>query len=131
MRPLSSSAINQSRCPSNQQAGHVTHRLTIASKNRPQGIPHQLSNTYNNMRTYEKICRFLNRKQEVCYSNPRLVMLFASLMHLVFVAGSGGCWRPNHSVSSWLIVTEGHVTHRPAIASKNSSQGVPQHLSKL
>ena len=54
-RPLTSSPIGQSRCPSEQQAGHVTHRPAIASKNRPQGIPHQLSNIYNNTCTYKKL----------------------------------------------------------------------------
>ena len=103
-RPLTSSPISQSRCPSEQQARHVTHRPAIASKNRPQGIPHQLS-TYTIV--YEKLWRFLNRKQEVCSSNPRLVTLYASLIHLIFVAGSGGCERPHHCVSSWFNCHKG------------------------
>ena len=55
----------------------------------------------------------------------------------------GGCGRPDLCVISWFkyqkrtlptnvifLQQAGHVTHRPAIASKNSSQGLSQQLSK-
>ena len=43
-RSWSSSSISQSRCPSDQQAGHVTHRPTFVSKYSSQGLSQQLSN---------------------------------------------------------------------------------------
>ena len=43
-RSRSSCPISQSRCPSDQQAGHVTHRPTIVSKYSSQGLSQQLSN---------------------------------------------------------------------------------------
>ena len=51
MRPLTSSPISQSRCPSDQQAGHVTRRTAIASKNNSQGLSQQLSNLQSTNKT--------------------------------------------------------------------------------
>ena len=46
-RSWSSSPISQSRCPSDQQAGHVTHRPTFVSKYSSQGFSQQLSKSTN------------------------------------------------------------------------------------
>ena len=43
MRQMTSSS-QPIACLSDQQAGHVTRRPTIASKNSSQGLPQQLSN---------------------------------------------------------------------------------------
>ena len=43
-RSRSSSPISQSRCPSDQQVGHVTHQTTNVSKYSSQGLSQQLSN---------------------------------------------------------------------------------------
>ena len=46
-RSWSSSPTSQSRCPSDQQAGHVTHRPTFVSKYSSQGLSQQLSKSTN------------------------------------------------------------------------------------